>query len=163
MGDRYHPSGLPDPGDEGEELFPDRRKHGYKELEDKLDKHATEIKDRLAIFIRRGLIAFAIVGVFTTLALFGFGYLLREQHKTTDLIQEQRRDAVRTTCEEQNKRHDRTVAVLERVLRDAEKKTPERKAQIEAARASNLLLINALAPHRDCAQLIHLAVPEVNP
>jgi precorrin-2 methylase len=73
MGDRYHPSGLPDPGDEEDPLlYPDRRKHGYKELENKLDRHAEEIKSRLEKFIRRGLVAFAIIGIFTALALFGF-------------------------------------------------------------------------------------------
>lgn len=151
--------------EEGGPPLPDRRRHGYEELEAKLDTHATEIKEQLATFIRRGLIAFGVIGVFTALALLGYGYLLRQQHATTDLIQDQRRDSILRTCEDQNKRHGDTLKVLDKVIAKVLKSDPSEttKKQLAASRANNVLLINALAPKQDCATLVEEAVPKTAP
>jgi hypothetical protein len=153
------------PEEEEEGFPPDRRKHGYKELEEKLDAHACEIKDQLATFIRRGLIAFGVIGLFTALALLGYGYLLREQHRTTDLIQDQRRDSILRGCQDQNARHEKTLSVLDQVIAKVLKTKPPDgvKKQLAVSRANNVLLIDALAPKQDCAKLVVEAVPKTAP
>ncbi len=153
MGDSYEQDPF------GTEL-PDRRRHGYKELEDKLDAHAKALDNRLAKFIRRGLIAFSIIGVFTALSLVGFGLVLHEQHKTTNLIQHQRAESIRTGCVDQNRRHDNTVAFIIKVTQKAADREPDpqTKKQILASQASNVALIQAIAPKQNCKALVAAAV-----
>lgn len=92
----------------GDQL-PDRRRHGYKELEEKLEEHAHEMEDRLRKFFTKALIAFAIVGVTSAGSLLGFGILLK-------VIQNQRYDASYQNCRQQNIRHDEAVAEARKVF-----------------------------------------------
>lgn len=70
-------------------------------------------------------------------------------------IQDSRRDAIRVQCEQQNDRHDRTLAALDHVLaqrlRDA---GPVERQRLQTGRASTVLLIEALAPHQDCRRRV---------
>lgn len=63
-------------------------------------------------------------------------------------IQQSRAASVRLTCQEQNARHDRTIATLDQVIG----KLPPGTERDRAARnrQSTILLIDALAPKRDC-------------
>lgn len=72
---------------------------------------------------------------------------------TADLaaqIQQSRREATLSSCAEQNDRHDQTIATLDRLLAAAVKRDPGQAARLKQSRASTVLLINALAPRRDC-------------
>lgn len=145
---------------EEQEDQPDRRRHGYKELEQKLDDHAERIDSRVESFIRRALIAFAIVGLTSTGALVGFGVLVTKQGQTTSEIQAQRRDSIFRSCYEQNLRHDNTFKQLRAVAAEAVKKEPKRAAQIKQSTKSSLTIIEALVPKRDCVKLVKQSVDE---
>jgi hypothetical protein len=70
-------------------------------------------------------------------------------------IQQQRVSITLANCVDQNAHHDGTVAALNRLLVAAEgKATPAARARIAASEAPTLLLINALAPKRDCAAVV---------
>lgn len=136
------------------EVQPDRRKHGYQELEKKLDDHAKAIEDRLSAFISKAMVAFAIIGLFSTGSLIGFGILLKQQGHTADEIQQQRREAIIRNCVDQNKRHDNTIEKFQQVALAAEKKDPKQRTEIQAAVKANLTIIEALVPKQDCAELV---------
>lgn len=85
-------------------------------------------------------------------------------------IQAQRAEVTLTNCLDQNDRHDHTVMQLDDVLRKrklairrqikeatTEGERTALRAQIDAlddARASTISLIDALAPHQNCEQLV---------
>lgn len=69
-------------------------------------------------------------------------------------VQAQRLDNIRGTCERDNQRHDRTIKALDKILLRAEGArglTRGHRIEIRASRVSTILLINALAPHQNCA------------
>lgn len=148
---------------------PDRRMHGYKELEDKLDEHAEKLEEqlnqhaenlnkRLARFIRSGLFAFAMTGLLSAAAIVGFGFLLNEQGKQATEIQNQRREAILRSCGELNQRHDETIKAFHEVAEQESKKHPERAVQIKESTQGTLRLINALVPKQECQRIAALAV-----
>lgn len=57
------------------------------------------------------------------------------------------------SCEDQNARHDHTIQVLDRVLKDFVRNHPNEAKQAIESRADNVFLINALLPKRDCSKL----------
>jgi hypothetical protein len=67
------------------------------------------------------------------------------QPAVDEAIQEQRRDSILSGCREQNARHDRTIATLDRLIAEAPAGRRERARQ---GRAGTVLLIEALAPKR---------------
>lgn len=138
---------------------PDRRRTGWhKEVLAALNGHADRIENRLRRWIRKITIGFAILGLACALALAGYGYLLRQQHKTTDRIQAQRKEFVRRTCVDQNTRHHKTIHVLDELLAKQPHKTALEKKAIATTRAQNVLLINALVPLQNCTKLVKAAV-----
>lgn len=138
-----------------------RRQDDFEHLDEKIDDRFGVLTDRLAHFIKRAIVGFAIIGLTSALALAGYGYLLREQHKTTNEIQQQRKETILRSCTEQNGRHNATIKVLDKVLSDTVKSNPKLKAQVKDSRAQNLLLINALVPVQNCSQLVKAATEGV--
>jgi hypothetical protein len=70
-------------------------------------------------------------------------------------IQQERVTNIRDACEQQNLRHDETIATLDKLLaRRLEGASDETRAQAEQSRAATVLLIEALAPKRDCEQVV---------
>jgi hypothetical protein len=137
----------------------ERRKSGWhEEVLVALNGHADRIENRLKRWIRKITIGFVILGMACALALVGYGYLLRQQHKTTDRIQAQRKEFTRQSCVDQNIRHEHSLNVINSVIRKAEKKNPELKKNYEASKTANILLINALVPKQNCAALVKAAV-----
>ena len=137
------------------EHIPERRKH-YQDLEDKVDAYQKANKAELKWFIKRALIAFAVIAIFTAVAIFGFGIVLTRQSQIFDDIQAQRYDVAYTLCIDQNRRHDRTFETLDRVAEEAatRAKTDAEKLQMEQGVASSKLLIEALQPRvEDCKQV----------
>lgn len=100
------------PGDE----LPDRRRHGYKELNDKLEKHAAHIENRLRRFFTRALMAFAILGLTSAGSLLGYGLVLKKETRFSQEIQDQRFRSVLQQCLDQNRKHDRAIKAGSLVL-----------------------------------------------
>lgn len=70
-------------------------------------------------------------------------------------VQAAREYSIRLSCQEQNERHDNVIRQLDSIYADALKKaTPKERAQINEGRAPTLLLIDALAPKRDCEKRV---------
>lgn len=143
--------------EEAEEA-PDRRKHGYKDLEDKLDNHAARLDKRLETFIRQALIAFAIIGITSVGSLVGFGILLSKQGQTASEIQAQRRESIFRSCYEQNLRHDNTITQLQIISDVNVKRHPERATEIKESVRPTITLIDALAPKQNCVKLVKESV-----
>lgn len=130
---------------------------GYKDLEDRLTKHADEVKARFHRWFVISLAAFAIIALSSAAGLVGFGVLLQNQGKVTHDIQLQRRANIRGNCEDQNQRNYVTIQRLNKALIFATKQHPERKEQIRQSSQVSIGLINALAPHQDCRQVVREA------
>lgn len=125
------------PGDE----LPDRRRHGYKELDQKLEAHTATIEQRFSEWetklnllakstqalaastqerFRRwfivGLLAFSVIGLASGVAIIGYGFVIKNQRKTAartaQRIQDQREATVRGNCETTNTRNRRTSEKL---------------------------------------------------
>jgi hypothetical protein len=122
--------------------LPDRRQNTYDALEKHLDEHLTAIENQFSKWLKRGLIAFSIMGLVCTLALVGMTFAIRE-------IQNQRYD----NCVAQNERHDNTLAELKTAEDDAIAKHPELASQIKEGQAANEKIINAVAPRLDCSKI----------
>lgn len=66
-------------------------------------------------------------------------------------IQASRVEATLRACEEQNHRHNQTVAKLDMLIA---KVPPDQRARAKASRDSTIALIDALVPVRDCDQVV---------
>jgi hypothetical protein len=67
-------------------------------------------------------------------------------------VQHERAVATRSSCEDQNHRHDQTVARLRALVKRI--KDPRRHARAERNIGGTILLIDALAPKQDCEALV---------
>jgi preprotein translocase subunit SecF len=151
----------------GREL-PDRRKHGYAELETKLNAHVESSRSQLHRFFNWGIAILAVVGLTTAASIFGFGIVLNQQGQQNNKIaeaqaqiQQQREDSIRSSCEDQNARHDNTVASFEQAAKSTIKKHPELAAQVHENVNTNLKIINALVPKQNCDQVVAESVKPV--
>lgn len=93
--------------------------------------------------VKRTLIAL-VAGV----VLLGVGTYALDRAQSNE-IQDQRRDALITACEEQNARNDNTLEQLDVLIAKIPRSDP-RYERAQQSRASTGLLIDALAPKRDC-------------
>lgn len=85
---------------------------------------------------------------------FYFFHVARDQRND---IQNQRKDAIFRSCDDQNLRNATTISVLDArlgELRRAGKLTKKQIKDLEASRTFTVLLIDALAPTRNCKQLV---------
>lgn len=140
---------------------PDRRREGWHdEVVDELNKHADRIEARLRKFYLKALIAIAIIGLTSAVALAGFGYLLRKQHDTTNAIQEQRKESIFRACDDQNKRHDNSFTEFNKAAADYIKKHPKEADQVRESVDANLAIIEALSPKQECDKVVHNSVKE---
>lgn len=92
---------------------------------------------------------FAGFGVLTMIGAFLIVVVLLSD--TTSQIQAERARNVRSACEAQNARHDNTIRQVDRLIAEA---PPSRRARAGAGRAGTVLIIDALAPRRDCDALV---------
>lgn len=136
--------------------LPDRRKTTYAELETKLDEHVEVIELRLHRFFKKALFIFAVIGLTSAVALFGFGITLSQ-------IKDTRRDFILDTCRAQNKRNSETTAEFYQVAKELKKRYPKRAAEIDQSVKTNLRLIDTLAPKQNCEKLSEVAVGEAKP
>ncbi|MEJ7784749.1 MAG: hypothetical protein WKF96_08100 [Solirubrobacteraceae bacterium] len=70
-------------------------------------------------------------------------------------IQESRLDGIRRNCVDQNRRHDATVRTLDSNI--AKLPPGDRRTRAKLSRDSTVLLIDALAPRRDCDVVVQRA------
>lgn len=138
--------------------LPDRRKHTYAALEKRLDTHIDEIALHLRKWLRRGLFAFAIIGLACAAALFGFGYVVHDLRTT-------RANFTRDNCTATNSRHDNTYNALVAAAQTDQDNAPNEAAREEIRRRRDvtLALIDALAPHQNCTYLVKLSVGDATP
>lgn len=136
--------------------LPDRRQHTYADLEKRLDDHVVAIEMRLHAFFMKSLFIFAVIGITSATALFGFTIALNK-------IKETRRDFVESSCIAQNKRHDITISKFKAASKRAIKRTPEFAEAIRAGVKDNLAIIDAIAPKQNCQKLGEVAVGEAKP
>lgn len=87
--------------------------------------------------------AIVVMIVFNVLVAGVLGYLYWQ-------IQDSRRDGVRISCREQNERHDSVIVTLDSLIADMP--AGERRDRAQQSRAATVLLLEALAPRRDCEQ-----------
>ena len=140
--------------------------------ERRLDLESRERVEALEVryhdFQRRSLIGQAIVGVAVVLALILGGINQQQQsnrsEETRELalqIQTERKRNIGGACRDQNLRNRTTIATLDQLLRRMQadpKVSADRKAQAKTSRQGTVLLIDALAPVQDCADLLQRAV-----
>lgn len=69
-------------------------------------------------------------------------------------IQHQRAEVTYTSCLDQNDRHDQTIERLDQLLDKAVAANPAAAEQIRRTRSSTVFLIEALAPHQKCKQIV---------
>jgi hypothetical protein len=70
-------------------------------------------------------------------------------------IQSSREETVRTSCIEQNERHDDTITALDKLLAEVNGRPGAPSPQeLQQSRTATVLLIDALAPLRDCEQRV---------
>ena len=121
-------------------------------------------------YFRRVWIGYAILSLAIAVGLWG------QQHESKDRIDDinQNRAIIAyTTCNDQNDRHDNTIAQLDKVLllrklelrrqiTKAEKKGSTEVAtalreqidRLDDSRVSTVVLIDSLAPHQNCDQIV---------
>lgn len=98
-----------------------------------------------------------------TVALFLLGgfsfYLNGENHSRIDDIQQQRKDFIDLTCREQNQRNTNTKATLKNIYEvGSQGLTESRRARRAESFAATSLLIDSLAPKRQCDELVRRTV-----
>lgn len=138
--------------------LPDRRKNTYEELVRRLDEHTQAVEKRLHRFFMKALFIFAVIGISSAVALFGFSVVLSR-------IKETRQDFVRDTCRAQNSRHDNVTAYITSVA-NAQLAQAKNEAQRKAIKASLLQwykLIDLQAPHQDCDRLAKVSTGDAKP
>lgn len=147
--------------------LPDRRRHTYDELcqrlddhideiEAEIDKHNDEVERRLHRFFSKALAIFAVIGFLTAFSLLGYA-------TTVSHLKQTRKQFVYDQCISQNKRHDLTVKTFFQEAARLKKKFPAETSQINQSIQSNLRLISDLAPKQDCVKLAKVAVGEAEP
>lgn len=106
-----------------------------------VDEHAEEVEKRFEKFFKKALIAIAFVGITSTIALGGFGYVLVQQNND-------RKEA----CQARNTRHDNAVnALIVGSNLDQQNATTEAsKVEIRRRRDVTLAIIDGVAPKVDC-------------
>lgn len=97
---------------------------------------------------------YAVYGIVVLLAG-GLVWAFVVNGSQTAEIQSQRERNIRESCEAQNRRHDGTIGVLDRLIAQrAKSASPAEVRQMRSSRAYTVLLIDALAPHQDCADVV---------
>lgn len=135
-----------------EEQLPDRRKHGYVELEKKLEEHKNEITYQLRGFFVKALVAFAVLGLSCAIALAGFGMVLRKQSDITNEIQQQRFDTLVQSCRETNDRNKDVNAKIDGVISATPDVPPGKRKAVKRAAEPFRLVISAAVPLRENCQ-----------
>jgi MoxR-like ATPase len=118
----------------------------------------------MALLVLLSAIAAAIAVVATVVAVSLWIRLNAQTHRLNHVVEQIQVERRRNTlhgCLDQNSRHDRTIQRLDKII--ARLDTPEQRARAARGRASTVLLIDALAPHRDCDHVLATQVRGTRP
>lgn len=136
--------------------LPDRRKNTYEALEKRLDHHLEVLEDRFEMWFRRGLIAFAIIGIACAASIAGFGYLLHQATETS-----------LRACTNRNVRHDNAVTALMAGSNQDQANAPSEDVRTEIRRRRDVTLgiIDGISPKVDCKHpgKVALLKPQITP
>lgn len=139
-----------------------------------LDAFVEQTNRRLRRIFIGALVAISVIGLATTVSLIGFGIVLRQQQRTQDQlaivvkqnqktardIQNQRKDTIRTNCEQTNARYTGTRDALKKGSDLDQKNAPNAAARKEIRRRRDvtLSLLRVLSPFRNCDKEVAKAV-----
>lgn len=137
----------------------DRRKHGYVELEEKINEHQKEIERRLRRFFIKALIAFAVIGCASAISIFGFGLVLKRQANTTRQIQKERFDSLVLNCKDTNARNKEVNNKIDDAIAAVPPGVEQKKAQ-EQSGPFRLILEAAVPKVDDCKKYAKIRVKE---
>lgn len=131
---------------------------GYKELKDSLTRQSEKTEKRLHRWLVMGLIAFTVFGLTSSVALVGFGVLLKKQNtltnqqsSVTDEIQKQRYNSFKDLCEDQNKRHNNVIGQIDEAVAAVPPPPARQRRARESAKPFKLILEAAVPYTKDCA------------
>lgn len=136
---------------------------GYRELENKINEQAEVNRRQFHRWFVGALVAVGLIALCASAGIFGFGIVLDKQKSfTSNLqqfaqdIQQQRRDTIRGSCEDQNQRHDKTTRRLIRAKHAAEKQVSTFQARMKIRNNAevSLALIDSLVPLQNCDQVV---------
>lgn len=153
----------------------------YDDANKALGRHIEANDKRLRKFFTRALIVISVIGFFTAVSLVGFGIVLNEQQNTQDAqqktqeqlqvlvqqnkqttadIQQQRKDSIRSSCEETNARYIGSRDALIKGSDEDQANAPNAAARKEIRRRRDvtLALLRALQPYKDCKAEVAKAV-----
>jgi hypothetical protein len=123
-------------------------------LDSETRKRFDELREDYRRFTRKVLSAVAVVSLFVVLAL---GLSAYNQWRQAV----ERRNNILRSCAESNERNRETIAKLDQLLTERPGALSEDDdSEREASRAGTVLLINALAPVRDCKRLADRSVAQ---
>ena len=143
--------------------MPDRRvdliaRERIEEIAAGYEKHT----GRMTWYLRAFVILFFVCAVVFTVQQNALGNRAAETRRLTEAngrlageIQDERARSVRASCQEVNDRHDTTIATLDKLLA---KLPPSQRARAKSSRDGTVLLIEALAPKRNCEALVRRTV-----
>lgn len=88
----------------------------------------------------------------------------REARQLAIRIQQERTASISEGCQQQNSRHDATIAALDALLARASRDANSaRREQLKQSRRSTVLLIDSLAPKQNCEALVKSRVATSSP
>lgn len=129
---------------------PDRRAEDTAALK-QLDEGFGSMRAQLAQFIRKSLMAFAVLGLSCAIALLGFGMVLRKQNDITNRIQEQRYSVLVQSCKETNDRNKDVNSKIDAAVAQIPDVPPGNRAKAKKSAKPFRLIISAAVPvHKDC-------------
>lgn len=108
----------------------------------------------------RAVTAWLFAGVSVVVLLAAILISLNTMANATQQINAERERNIRAACEAQNKRNHNTIQQLDALIAKA---PPERRERAAASRPGTVLLINALAPRRDCEALVRSQIDASSP
>jgi len=100
----------------------------------------------------------SVVGCVAVLSTVAAVILWARVGNAVQQIQAERRTNIARACRDQNGRHDRTVRELDRLIAQL---PVDQRARARRVRDANVALIDALAPHQDCAALVDAGAREL--
>lgn len=99
---------------------------------------------------RAGIVAVVALTLAFAVALLAIALNARRAQQ----IQAERAASTLKSCAEQNKRHDDTIRAIDDLIARSQPLSADRRPQSSPGRANTVLIIDALAPHRDCRALV---------
>jgi hypothetical protein len=133
----------------------DQIETGYLERADENQAAIKAINEAYARFVRIASLILIVIAIVVGISGGISVYLLGQNTKRTQDIQNERRAAIIRECVSQNARHDRTLRQFDTEVERLRPTLNKRElSRLAGQKAANKRLIEALAPRQDCAKLV---------